>query len=105
MRDLASLVLLATVVGRAYAICSGFDFGIISVVGIPTGKNVWRWVVYNNDCDPVDGMCTHNNICNFKSPFGCSPAPIFFNQYWNTFDGKLSQTAACLTRLMYRVVR
>ena len=42
--------------------------------------------VYDNGCNVVDGLTTNQNPCT-QGIFGCSPAPIIFNRYTNTFTG------------------
>ncbi|KIJ45781.1 hypothetical protein M422DRAFT_129282, partial [Sphaerobolus stellatus SS14] len=63
-------------------ICPGFNFGIGNVIQGDDGIN--RWNVYDDGCNIVDGLTTNENPCTLGI-FGCSPAPILFNQYTNTF--------------------
>lgn len=45
--------------------------------------------VYNDECAVVDGLTTNLNPCTVGT-FGCSPPPIIFNEYTNTFSGMRS---------------
>ena len=40
--------------------------------------------VYDTDCRVVDGLSTTENVCN-DGIFSCSPAPITFTRYRNSF--------------------
>ncbi|KAF8217358.1 hypothetical protein K438DRAFT_1798724 [Mycena galopus ATCC 62051] len=85
---------LAVLVGlsiTAHAICPGFDFAIGNV--IPLSEHVNRWNVYDDSCSVIDGLSLNStgNPCNQRI-FGCSPAPILFDQYTNTATGS---TYAC----------
>ncbi|KAH9475976.1 hypothetical protein JR316_0011541 [Psilocybe cubensis] len=70
----------------ATAVCSGFNFAIGNVQRLDARTN--RWFVYNTDCKQVDGLTisSSDNPCN-HGIFGCSPPPILFNQYTNSFSG------------------
>ncbi|TFK35361.1 hypothetical protein BDQ12DRAFT_321278 [Crucibulum laeve] len=68
----------------AVAICPGFNFGIGNVE--PLGGGVNRWTVFDDNCNAVDGLTTNQNPCT-QGIFGCSPAPVIFNHYRNTFTG------------------
>ncbi|KAJ7892902.1 hypothetical protein B0H14DRAFT_960933 [Mycena olivaceomarginata] len=74
-------VALSTTVG---AICPGFNFAIGNV--IPQGNGINRWNVYDDSCNVVDGLTTNQNPCT-EGIFGCSPPPVIFNRYTNTFSG------------------
>ncbi|KAF9036753.1 hypothetical protein BJ165DRAFT_1532854 [Panaeolus papilionaceus] len=76
------------VVNQVAAICPGFNFGIGNVIdqGKLGDAEVSRWNVYNDNCDVVDGLTTTENPC-FSGTFGCSPPPIIFNRYTNSFTG------------------
>lgn len=43
--------------------------------------------VYDDSCNAVDGLVTDENPCT-QATFGCSPPPIRFNKYTNTFNHK-----------------
>lgn len=43
-------------------------------------------LVYDDSCNQVDGLTTNQNPCT-EGIFGCSPPPIIFDQYTNTFTG------------------
>ncbi|KAJ6583526.1 hypothetical protein DFH09DRAFT_1436027, partial [Mycena vulgaris] len=64
----------------AHAICSlpGASFGISSPSFI--NGSTRRWNVYNTVCAVVDELNTTGNPCD-QGIFGCSTAPIFFDQY------------------------
>ncbi|KAH8757331.1 hypothetical protein F5883DRAFT_649100 [Diaporthe sp. PMI_573] len=64
------------------AICPGFNYGIGHVKNL--GNGVSRWDVYDTDCRVVDGLSTTENVCN-DGIFSCSPAPITFTRYRNSF--------------------
>ncbi|KAF5346062.1 hypothetical protein D9756_010804 [Leucocoprinus leucothites] len=66
------------------AICPGFNFGIGNLQDL--GNGIHRWNVYDDSCNQVDGLTTTNNPCT-EGIFGCSPPPIIFNHYRNTFSG------------------
>ncbi|KAH6918092.1 hypothetical protein BKA70DRAFT_1088960 [Coprinopsis sp. MPI-PUGE-AT-0042] len=68
----------------AAAICPGFNYGIGSREDL--GNGVSRWRVFTTDCAGVDGLTTNQNACH-QGIFGCSPPPIIFNEYTNTFTG------------------
>ncbi|KAJ7817407.1 hypothetical protein B0H13DRAFT_1662722 [Mycena leptocephala] len=74
-------VALSTTVG---AICPGFNFAIGNV--IREGNGVNRWNVYDDSCNVVDGLNTNQNPCT-EGIFGCSPPPIIFDRYTNSFSG------------------
>jgi len=76
------LPLLATT--NVAAVCANFKFAIGNVIG--EGPIINRWNVYDNNCNIVDGLTTNENPCNVGI-FGCSPSPIIFNQYVNTYTG------------------
>ncbi|KAF9552477.1 hypothetical protein CPC08DRAFT_674088 [Agrocybe pediades] len=80
---------LPSLIGSAVAVCSGFTFAIGNqqVLGPLGDSTVSRWTVYDNNCKGVDGLTTTTNPCT-QGIFGCSPAPIFFNSYTNTFSHK-----------------
>ncbi|KAJ6537033.1 hypothetical protein B0H19DRAFT_962698, partial [Mycena capillaripes] len=69
----------------AHAICSlpGASFGIPGPGSI---NGSTRWNVYNTVCAVVDGLDTPGNPCD-AGRFGCSPAPIYFNQYTSSITG------------------
>ncbi|KAJ7099832.1 hypothetical protein C8R44DRAFT_810371 [Mycena epipterygia] len=79
--SLAVFISLAFKVG---AICPGFNFAIGNV--IRQGNGINRWNVYDDGCHVVDGLTTNQNPCT-EGIFGCSPPPIIFNEYTNSFTG------------------
>ncbi|KIK64535.1 hypothetical protein GYMLUDRAFT_56939 [Collybiopsis luxurians FD-317 M1] len=66
------------------AICPGFNYGIGNVQSLGDGFN--KWTVYDDSCNPVDGLITNENPCT-EGIFACSPPPILFDGYTNTFTG------------------
>ena len=40
--------------------------------------------VYDDSCNHVDSLTTNGNPCD-SGTFGCSPPPVIFNRYTNTF--------------------
>ena len=42
-------------------------------------------LVYDDSCNQVDGLTTSGNPCD-QGIFGCSPPPVIFNRYTNTFN-------------------
>lgn len=68
----------------AAAICPGFNYGIGNQQNL--GNGVSRWTVYDDSCNAVDGLTTNKNPCT-TGTFGCSPAPVIFNSYKNSFNG------------------
>ncbi|ESK95615.1 hypothetical protein Moror_12587 [Moniliophthora roreri MCA 2997] len=80
----AALVVPFVLAGPVLSICPGFNYGIGNVRSLGGGVN--RWDVYDANCDVVDGLTTNQNPCT-QGIFGCTPAPITFNFYRNTFTG------------------
>ncbi|THV03082.1 hypothetical protein K435DRAFT_602521, partial [Dendrothele bispora CBS 962.96] len=83
------VLLLLSLVYQASAICvGGFNFGIGGEIagqqGAPNRCKCWN--VYDHGCNVIDGLTTNDNPCT-QGIFGCSPAPIKFNQYINTDTG------------------
>ncbi|KAJ6484925.1 hypothetical protein C8R45DRAFT_789789, partial [Mycena sanguinolenta] len=77
---------LAVLIGlsiTAHAICPGFDFAIGDVISLSGGGSHWN--VYDGSCSVVDSLNVNStgNPCD-QGIFGCSPTPIFFNQYTNS---------------------
>ncbi|PPQ84429.1 hypothetical protein CVT25_011256 [Psilocybe cyanescens] len=70
----------------AAAICGGFNYAIGNVQHLNSNTN--RWFVYNDNCDQVDGLTisSSDNPCTWGI-FGCSPPPILFDEYTNSFSG------------------
>ncbi|KAJ8118908.1 hypothetical protein OPT61_g184 [Boeremia exigua] len=56
----------------------------------PTPKEAWSWSIYDADCNVVDALTYTGNPCD-SGTFSCTPAPITFNRYVNTFS-ELSYT-------------
>ncbi|KAJ3506078.1 hypothetical protein NLJ89_g7070 [Agrocybe chaxingu] len=83
---LLAVPILAAV--EVLSICPGFNYGIGNVIrqGKIGDADVNRWNVYDANCNVVDGLTTTGNPCT-QGIFGCSPAPIIFNRYTNTFSG------------------
>ncbi|KAJ3561981.1 hypothetical protein NP233_g9856 [Leucocoprinus birnbaumii] len=71
------------------AICPGFNYGIGNVQDLGSGFK--RWTVYDDSCKAVDSLTTTGNPCTSGGTFGCTPPPITFNWYKNTFT-KLEYT-------------
>ncbi|KAJ7226987.1 hypothetical protein GGX14DRAFT_347968 [Mycena pura] len=84
MKALIPLVVLIGISITAHAVCPGFNSAIGNVIRLAEGVN--RWNVYNSSCFVVDGLTTTMNPCT-QGIFGCSPAPIFFDQYTNAAAG------------------
>lgn len=80
----STLIVAPLAASFAAAICPGFNYGIGNQQIL--GNGVSRWTVYTANCDAVDGLTTNGNPCT-KGIFGCSPAPIIFNRYTNSFSG------------------
>ncbi|KAH6914742.1 hypothetical protein BKA70DRAFT_1256952 [Coprinopsis sp. MPI-PUGE-AT-0042] len=80
----STLMIAPLASGFAAAICPGFNFGIGNQQVL--GNGISRWTVYNSGCAAVDGLTTNQNPCT-QGIFGCSPPPIIFNRYTNTFSG------------------
>jgi len=78
----ASLLCLVT------AICPGFNYAIGNAIpkGTLQGSRVTRWNVYDDSCNIVDGLLATGNPCD-DGIFSCSPPPILFVGYKNTFTG------------------
>ncbi|KAF8187163.1 hypothetical protein BJ912DRAFT_1022684 [Pholiota molesta] len=79
-----TLIALSVLVASVAAICPGYNYGIGNVMSL--GDGIDRWNVYDDSCNAVDGLVTNKNPCT-QGIFGCSPAPIIFDQYTNTFTG------------------
>ncbi|TFK68304.1 hypothetical protein BDN72DRAFT_898253 [Pluteus cervinus] len=79
-----SLLPLLALADVALSICPGFNYGIGNVQALGGGVN--RWTIYDDTCSPVDSLTTNENPCT-AGIFGCSPPPIIFNRYTNTFSG------------------
>ncbi|KAL1606231.1 hypothetical protein SLS60_003633 [Paraconiothyrium brasiliense] len=73
----------SSLAGSALAICPGFNYGIGNQQKL--GGGISRWSVYDDSCKVVDSLTTTKNPCT-QGIFGCSPAPIHFNSYTNTFN-------------------
>ncbi|KAL0958452.1 hypothetical protein HGRIS_000594 [Hohenbuehelia grisea] len=84
MKHFAALVFVPLFATGVSAICPGFNYGIGNQQSL--GGGVSRWTVYNSACGAVDSLTTNQNPCN-QGIFGCSPPPIIFNRYTNTFTG------------------
>ncbi|KIM47344.1 hypothetical protein M413DRAFT_64049 [Hebeloma cylindrosporum] len=81
---LKTLALPLLLVSSSLAICPGFNYGVGNVQSLGGGVN--RWNVYDDSCNVVDGLTTTFNPCTVGT-FGCSPPPIIFNEYTNSFTG------------------
>lgn len=84
MKYSTSVIVLTVAIGQAMAICPGFNFGIGNQQNL--GNGISRWTVYDDSCNAVDGLTTTGNPCT-EGIFGCSPPPIIFDEYTNTFTG------------------
>ncbi|KAF8187898.1 hypothetical protein K438DRAFT_1594834 [Mycena galopus ATCC 62051] len=84
MKITASLAIVVALGVSVGAICPGFNYAIGNV--IPEGNDVNRWNVYDDSCNVVDGLTTNQNPCT-EGIFGCSPPPVIFDQYTNSFTG------------------
>ncbi|KAF9557429.1 hypothetical protein CPC08DRAFT_819886, partial [Agrocybe pediades] len=81
---LSLVAVVPALVNVAVAVCPGFNFAIGHQQDL--GQGVSRWTVYNDACQSVDGLTTNQNPCT-QGIFGCSPPPIIFNRYVNSFSG------------------
>ncbi|KAJ8074258.1 hypothetical protein PM082_012568 [Marasmius tenuissimus] len=75
---------------QVLAICPESKLGIGNVIRLKGQFEVNRWNVYDKDCNIIDGLTTNNNPCTVGM-FGCSPDPILFVRYTNSFDGSQYQ--------------
>ncbi|TFK60607.1 hypothetical protein BDN72DRAFT_507493 [Pluteus cervinus] len=81
-----TLLPLLALADVALSVCPGFNYAIGNVQDLGSGYSLWR--VYDADCNAVDGLTTNLNPCTSRSGiFGCSPPPILFNRYKNTYTG------------------
>lgn len=78
-----SSLMFVSLAGCAAAICPGFNYGIGNMRPGPLGND---WNVYDDSCNVVDGLLTTENPCD-SGVFGCTPDPITFNSYKNSFSG------------------
>ncbi|KAI0653514.1 hypothetical protein C8Q70DRAFT_927606 [Cubamyces menziesii] len=77
--------MLATAASQVSAdICPGFNYAIGNQIVI--GDGISRWNVYDHSCNAIDGLITEENPCD-AGIFGCSPPPIIFDRYTNSFSG------------------
>ncbi|KAF8224619.1 hypothetical protein L208DRAFT_1310296 [Tricholoma matsutake] len=83
MKFTAAAVVPFLVASQVAAICPGFNYGIGNVQRLGNGIN--RWNIYNVNCNVVDGLTTNQNPC-IQGIFGCTPPPITFNTYANSFS-------------------
>ncbi|KAH9889471.1 hypothetical protein C8Q73DRAFT_159755 [Cubamyces lactineus] len=84
MKYLIAFAALATAASQVSAVCPGFNYAIGNQQVI--GDGISRWTVYDDSCNAVDGLLTNENPCD-QGIFGCSPPPIIFDRYTNTFTG------------------
>ncbi|GJE91285.1 hypothetical protein PsYK624_074340 [Phanerochaete sordida] len=84
MKTFFAVLSLAVAVSQVSAICPGFNYGIGNVMS--EGGGVSRWNVYDDSCNVVDGLTTNENPCT-QSIFGCTPPPVTFDSYKNSFNG------------------
>ncbi|TFK60606.1 hypothetical protein BDN72DRAFT_850388 [Pluteus cervinus] len=78
-----SLLPLLALADVTLTICPGFNYGIGNV---QRGNVFNRWTIYDDNCNAVDSLTTTGNPCT-SGIFGCSPPPIIFNRYTNSFTG------------------
>lgn len=103
MKYFTSAVIFSAVMGQALAICPGFNYGIGHQQDLGNGvsrctcclsykmyllftllRAVYAGTVYDDSCNAVDGLTTTENPCT-QGIFSCSPPPIIFDGYTNTF--------------------
>ncbi|GJE91283.1 hypothetical protein PsYK624_074320 [Phanerochaete sordida] len=84
MKTFFAILSLAVAASQVAAVCPGFNFAIGNA--IPEGNGVNHWNVYDDSCNVVDGLTTNQNPCDVGI-FGCSPPPVLFNEYTNSFTG------------------
>lgn len=98
---LATLTMTAGGISSVLAICPGFNYGVGNVQSLGNGisrckcfvsssfplKFTWynAGTVYDDGCNAVDSLTTTGNPCT-SGTFGCSPPPVTFNRYTNTFS-------------------
>ena len=100
------LLLSFVFINQVLAICPGFNYAIGNVIPLGDGINrckrhlnfdvlyhprvphdvLCAGNVYDDSCDIVDGLTTNENPCD-QGIFGCSPPPILFDEYTNSFTG------------------
>ncbi|TFK63632.1 hypothetical protein BDN72DRAFT_775687 [Pluteus cervinus] len=80
-----TLLPLLSLVDVALSLCPGFNYAIGNVQ--PIGNGINRWTIYDDSCNPVDSLTTDLNPCTTGGIFACSPPPITFVKYTNTFTG------------------
>ncbi|KAJ3860188.1 hypothetical protein EV359DRAFT_75308 [Lentinula novae-zelandiae] len=80
----AYIIIASTLVTCAGAICPGFNYAVGNVIPLEDGVN--RWNVYDDSCNVVDGLTTNENPCT-SGTFECTPPPILFDEYTNSFTG------------------
>ncbi|KAF9541908.1 hypothetical protein CPC08DRAFT_824331 [Agrocybe pediades] len=84
--------LLTTIISAftlsATAVCPGFNFAVGNQQKLGGIDDASRWTIYDDSCNAVDSLTTFlgQNPCD-TTTFGCSPPPIIFNRYTNTFTG------------------
>ncbi|KAF9557430.1 hypothetical protein CPC08DRAFT_725092 [Agrocybe pediades] len=88
---LSIFAVIPALVSAAVAVCPGYNFAIGHEQDLGQGVSRWMYLapvrsVYSTDCKSVDGLNTTYNPCT-QGIFGCSPAPIIFNSYTNSFSG------------------
>ncbi|KAF8187136.1 hypothetical protein BJ912DRAFT_1042889 [Pholiota molesta] len=79
----STFIALSVLVASVAAICPGYNYGVGNVMNL--GQGFQRWDVYDTNCNQVDSLTTTGNPCN-QGTFGCSPPPVIFNEYTNTFS-------------------
>ncbi|KAF9556825.1 hypothetical protein CPC08DRAFT_669374 [Agrocybe pediades] len=83
---LSLVAVLPALFNVAVAVCPGFNFAVGNQQKLGGIDNASRWTIYDDSCNPVDSLTTNQNPCD-STTFGCSPPPIIFNRYTNTFTG------------------
>lgn len=120
MQSLTLAFVLSAVVGQTLAICAGFNYAIGHQQNLGGGVSrctfscllghipqsltlgiAYAGQVYDDSCNPVDSLTTTGNPCT-SGTFSCSPPPIIFNGYTNTFSHLQSvlNSGALLTSIL-----
>ncbi|KAJ6599248.1 hypothetical protein DFH09DRAFT_1130534 [Mycena vulgaris] len=85
----AILSFLASV-AQVNAICEG-NFSVGITQDIRLGMGLGQWLVYDTQCNKIDGLVTTNNVC-FEGIFGCS-SKVSINTYTSTVTGPVLNCA------------
>ncbi|VDB90157.1 unnamed protein product [Peniophora sp. CBMAI 1063] len=84
MKTSTILAFAIAAAGHASAICPGYNYGIGNQHPLDNGLSAWT--VYDDSCNPVDGLQTSGNPCT-QGIFTCSGDPILFTGYHSSVTG------------------